>query len=96
MQNLCHIFRRCAITKKMFPRTELFRVVRKKDGFVSFDPEYNISGRGIHFCKTPNVVEQFFSPQKKKMITHFLRTEISDIRMNEIKDEVQAFVKNAQ
>lgn len=79
------VFRQCAITKKMLPRTELFRIVRTKDGNVYFDANYSITGRGIHFSREEKVVEQFFNPKKRKMVNYFLKAEVSEERFQELK-----------
>lgn len=78
----------CSITRKIFPRTELFRIVKTKTGEIFFDPNYNIPGRGIHFSKDQKIVEKFFDPRKKGMITHMLKANISVGRMEELKREV--------
>ncbi|MEI7511143.1 MAG: YlxR family protein [Candidatus Peregrinibacteria bacterium] len=89
MNNLSQTFRQCAITKKMLPRTKLFRLVRTKEGAVFFDQDYTIAGRGIHFSKPPEVVEQFFSPQKRKMVAHFLKAELFPEQMETLKGGVK-------
>ena len=83
-----NILRQCAITKKMFPRTELFRLVKTKEGKIFFDKEYKILGRGIHFSQNPKIVSAFFDMRKRKMVNHFLKAEISEEEFEVLKNEV--------
>ena len=83
------INRMCAITRKILPRTELFRLVRTKDGNIFFDKNYNIPGRGIHFSKDPKIVAKFFDPQKRGMVAHMLKVRISGEKMEEMEKEVK-------
>jgi predicted RNA-binding protein YlxR (DUF448 family) len=86
-----NVFRQCAVQKKLFPRKELFRLVRTKRGNVFFDPEYKIFGRGIHFHRDLQTVEKFFHPKKRGMLSHFLKMNIPPERFEELKKEVELF-----
>ncbi len=89
-----NIFRKCSIQKKIFPRSELFRVVRTKQGNIFFDPEYAIFGRGIHFVKDEKTIQNFFDPRKRGMISHFLKTSISQEKFEILQKEVEKYRKN--
>lgn len=85
--NQDQVFRQCAITKKILPRSDLFRVVRTKRGQIFFDPEYKVLGRGIHFSKNLETVEKFFNPRKRKMVEHFLQAGISENDFSRLREE---------
>lgn len=84
-----NVFRQCAVQKKMMPRTELFRIVRTKRGNVFFDPEYKIFGRGIHFARDEKIIQKFFHPKKRGMVSHFLKMNIVPENFEELKKEVE-------
>ncbi len=83
-----NVLRKCAVQRKMLPRTKLFRIVRTKQGTIFFDPEYKILGRGLHFSRDKKVVDIFFHPKKRGMISHFLKTNISEKQFEELNKEV--------
>ncbi|MCM3087426.1 hypothetical protein SAMN04488127_0193 [Bhargavaea ginsengi] len=49
--------RRCSATGEMFPKKEMIRVVRTKEGEVSVDPTGKKSGRGTYISKSEKAVE---------------------------------------
>ena len=50
--------RKCAVTGEMFPKKEMIRVVRTKEGDVSVDVTGKKSGRGTYVSKSEEAVEQ--------------------------------------
>ncbi|MER2009120.1 MAG: YlxR family protein, partial [Psychrobacillus sp.] len=50
--------RKCVATGEMFPKKEMIRVVRSKEGEVSVDPTGKKSGRGAYVSKTVEAVNQ--------------------------------------
>lgn len=84
-----NVVRQCSVQKKLFPRKELFRIVRTKRGNVLFDPEYKIFGRGIHFHKSRENIQKFFHPKKRGMVSHFLKINILPEKFKEMKKEVE-------
>ncbi|WJY28699.1 MULTISPECIES: RNase P modulator RnpM [Sporosarcina] len=50
--------RKCAATGEMFPKKELLRIVRTKEGEVSVDLTGKKSGRGTYVSKSESAVEQ--------------------------------------
>lgn len=49
--------RKCVATNEMFPKKEMIRVVRSKEGEVSVDPSGKKSGRGAYLSKSVEAVE---------------------------------------
>ena len=49
--------RKCVATGEMFPKKEMIRVVRSKEGEVSVDPTGKKAGRGAYVSKTEQAVE---------------------------------------
>ena len=49
--------RRCAATGEMFPKKEMIRIVRSKEGEVSVDLTGKKSGRGTYVSKSEEAVE---------------------------------------
>jgi len=49
--------RKCVATGEMFPKKEMIRVVRSKEGEVSVDPSGKKAGRGAYVSKTEQAVE---------------------------------------
>ncbi|GKV55551.1 hypothetical protein NCCP2222_14980 [Sporosarcina sp. NCCP-2222] len=49
--------RKCAATGEMFPKKEMIRIVRTKEGEVSVDLTGKKSGRGTYVSKTESAVE---------------------------------------
>ncbi len=50
--------RKCVVTKEMFPKETLIRIVRTKDGEVFVDPTGKKNGRGAYISKSKAVIEQ--------------------------------------
>ncbi|MHA6258748.1 RNase P modulator RnpM [Sporosarcina sp. CAU 1771] len=50
--------RKCAATGEMFPKKEMIRIVRPKDGEVSVDLTGKKSGRGTYVSKSEEAVEK--------------------------------------
>ncbi|MBB5147835.1 MULTISPECIES: RNase P modulator RnpM [Ureibacillus] len=78
--------RRCVVTGESFPKKELLRVVRSKDGEVSVDPTGKKSGRGAYVSKSEEVVEK---ARNKKILERHLEVKIPD----EIYDELIRLIR---
>ncbi|HEY4578234.1 MAG TPA: YlxR family protein [Savagea sp.] len=48
--------RKCAATNEMFPKKEMIRIVRTKEGEVFVDPTGKKSGRGTYVSKSEEAV----------------------------------------
>lgn len=78
--------RRCVVTGETFPKKELLRIVRSKDGEVSVDLTGKKSGRGAYVSKSEEVVEK---ARKTKVLERHLDVKIPD----EIYDELLRIIR---
>ena len=67
--------RKCVATNEMFPKKEMIRVVRSKEGEVSVDPTGKKSGRGAYLSKSREAVE---AAKKKNSLGSQLETVIPE------------------
>lgn len=73
--------RKCAATGEMFPKKEMIRIVRSKEGEVSVDLTGKKSGRGTYVSKSEEAVE---TARRKRSIESQLKTAVAD----EVYDEL--------
>ncbi len=78
--------RRCVVTKEVFPKEELFRVVRTPSGEVILDMTGKANGRGAYVSKNEETIEL---ARKKKVLDKSLEVEVP----NEIYDRMILFLK---
>ncbi|MED3660439.1 YlxR family protein [Ureibacillus sp. FSL K6-8385] len=81
--------RRCVVTGESFPKKELLRIVRTKEGEVFVDPTGKKSGRGAYVSKSEEVVEK---ARKSKVLERHLDVKIPD----EIYDELIRLIRREQ
>lgn len=67
--------RKCVVTGEMFPKKELLRIVRTKEGEVFFDPTGKKSGRGAYVSMSEEVIQK---ARQKKTLEHHLQVKIPD------------------
>lgn len=68
-------FRTCVLSKKVYDKTDLIRVVRVNKTNVEVDLEQKILGRGMYFKKTENAVEQL---KQKNLIFKILKVKVAN------------------
>jgi len=73
--------RKCVVTGEMFPKKELLRIVRTKEGEVFFDPTGKKSGRGAYVSKSEDVIQK---ARQKKTLEHHLQVKIPDAVYDEL------------
>lgn len=73
--------RKCAATGGMFPKKEMIRIVRSKEGEVSVDLTGKKSGRGTYVSKSEEAVEK---ARQNRSVESQLKTAIP----KEIYDEL--------
>ena len=78
--------RKCVATGEMFPKKEMIRIVRSKEGEVSVDLTGKKSGRGAYVSKTIEAVNQ---AKKKNSLANHLEASIP----NEIYDELIVIIE---
>ena len=61
--------RMCVACRKMVPKNELIRIIKKEDEVV-FDEEQKILARGIYLCKNEECIK---SAQKRKAFERLLK-----------------------
>lgn len=77
--------RKCIACNQMFPKNQLFRVVRI-DGTVQLDLSYKAQGRGAYVCKNMQCVAL---AEKKKSFNRALKGLVSEEVINSIKMELE-------
>ncbi len=67
--------RKCVITNERFPKQELVRVVRDKQGNVSVDLSGKLNGRGAYLKRDINVIKK---AKKSRKLDRHLGVTLSD------------------
>lgn len=78
--------RRCVVSNEMFPKKELIRVTKNKEGQISVDPTGKAHGRGAYLLKSEEVLDK---AMKTKALERALGTKIDD----EVYEEIRKFLK---
>lgn len=81
--------RKCAATGEMFPKKEMIRVVRPKEGEVAVDLTGKKSGRGTYVSKSEEAVEK---ARENRALEAQLKTAVP----NEIYDELLHAIRREQ
>ncbi len=79
--------RSCVVTKEQYPKVELIRIVKDKEGNVFLDLTGKANGRGAYIKKDIEVVEK---AKKTKALNRALKTNISE----EIYEQLINIIKN--
>lgn len=77
--------RTCIACRKEFPKRELLRIVRSKDGAVSIDSGGKMNGRGAYFCGKP---ECFGKIRKAKMLDRAFGVPVAEEIYARLEEEV--------
>ncbi len=67
--------RMCVVTREKYPKKELIRVVKNKEGEVLVDTTGKLNGRGAYLKKDAEVVEK---ARKSKILDRILEIDIPD------------------
>lgn len=86
MKNRRIPLRTCVVTKEQFPKQELLRIVKDKEGNVSVDLTGKINGRGAYIKKDLKVLEK---AKKTKVLENKLECTIEDNIYEEIKNIIE-------
>lgn len=73
--------RKCVATNEMFPKKEMIRVVRSKEGEVSVDMTGKKSGRGAYVSKSVKAVEV---AKKRKVLESQLEVAVPETIYEEL------------
>lgn len=77
--------RRCAACRKIFPKSEMIRVVKTSSGDISIDTTGKIAGRGSYVCKSAECLQTL---QKRRGLDRILKVKVP----NEIYDMLKETV----
>ena len=86
MKNKRIPLRTCVVTKEQFPKQELLRIVKDKEGNVSVDLTGKLNGRGAYIKKDLEVLEK---AKKNKVLENKLECSIEDNIYEEIKNIIE-------
>jgi len=73
-------------SNKMFPKNDLIRIVKNKEGNVFIDPTKKSNGRGIYIAPTIEALEKV---KKSNALSRGLKTKISDSLYSELENEIK-------
>ena len=73
--------RKCVATGEMYPKKEMIRIVRSKEGEVSVDLTGKKSGRGAYVSKTKKALE---IARKRKVLDNQLEAKIPESIFEEL------------
>ena len=86
MKNKRIPLRTCVVTKEQFPKQELLRIVRDKEGNVTVDETGRANGRGAYIKKDLEVLDK---AKKTKILEQKLECTIDDSIYEEIKNVIE-------
>ncbi|MDR2465676.1 MAG: YlxR family protein [Streptococcaceae bacterium] len=78
--------RKSVVSNQQFPKKELVRIAKTKDGVVSIDPTGKAAGRGAYIGLDP---EEVLLSKKKKILDRVLNAELTDEFYQELYDYVE-------
>lgn len=79
--------RTCVVTHEKYPKQELLRIIRTKEGLVEVDVTGKKNGRGAYIKKDLEVLER---ARKSKILEKHLEVEINDT----VYEEIENVIKN--
>ncbi|SJZ44098.1 hypothetical protein SAMN02745116_00311 [Pilibacter termitis] len=77
--------RKSVVSGESFPKKELLRIARTKEGVVSIDPTGKSAGRGAYIALEPDEVKL---SEKKKILDRVLEVELTQEFYQELYDYV--------
>ena len=78
--------RMCVITREKYPKKELIRVVKNKEGKVFVDTTGKANGRGAYLKRDIEVIEK---AEKTKQLERILEIAIPDTIYEELKELIK-------
>ncbi len=81
--------RKCVVTKERFPKKELLRIVKTKEGKVFVDSTGKANGRGAYISLKKSTVTK---AKKSKVLNRIFETEIDEL----IYDEILEYIEKAK
>ena len=77
--------RMCIVCRNMFPKEELLRVIKNKDGLIDIDSTGKAQGRGAYICKSMPCKDKLI---KSRALSRAFHCEISEEITNNILKEL--------
>lgn len=68
-------YRTCIITREKYPKNDLFRIVKNKDGEVFIDLTGKVNGRGVYLKKDLKIIEK---ARNNKNLERNLETKVPE------------------
>ncbi len=75
MKNVKIPMRTCIVTKEKYPKKELIRIVKNKEGMVFIDLSGKQNGKGVYLKKDKEV---FMKAYKNRVLDKALETNVDD------------------
>ncbi|SFF70957.1 hypothetical protein SAMN05216353_10689 [Halobacillus alkaliphilus] len=79
--------RKCIVTQEMYPKKQLIRVVRNKEGEVFVDESGKRNGRGAYLSRDLDVIEK---AEKNQVLNRHLNTSVDAAVYEELKTAIKA------
>lgn len=77
--------RTCVVTNEKYPKKELIRIVRTKEGTIIVDETGKANGRGAYLKKDKEVIKR---AKDKKVLERHLETKIEDNIYDELINKI--------
>ena len=85
--------RRCVVSQEMYPKKELLRIVRNKEGEVAIDATGKAPGRGAYIAKEVSIAKK---AKERHSLDKALNTTIDDAFYDELKDYIEHITIRAE
>ncbi|MGP4075639.1 RNase P modulator RnpM [Halobacillus sp. K22] len=79
--------RKCVVTQEMYPKKQLIRVVRNKEGEVFVDESGKKNGRGAYLSRDLDVIEK---AEKQQVLNRHLNASVDAAVYEELKATIKA------
>ncbi|XMB87027.1 YlxR family protein [Mycoplasmatota bacterium WC44] len=79
--------RKCIVTRERFPKNELVRIVKTKDGQIFVDETGKANGRGAYINLSKSTIKK---AKDKKILNRVFETEIDDKIFEELLELYEA------
>ena len=79
--------RTCVSCRKIFPKSELARLVRDPQGLVEFDPTNKKKGRGAYICKTQQCWKDALGLDR---LNNSLKASVPNITAEALKENINS------
>lgn len=88
MNNKTYPQRMCIGCREMKEKRELIRIVKNKEGEISFDESGKLPGRGAYVCKTQECLKK---AQKNKGFEKTFKSTLPEDVLSRLSEEMNSF-----